>query len=49
MANGTITDGKFDGPDIHPTPKGYAKIAQMMQSSCSISSLARKATKHGKK
>jgi lysophospholipase L1-like esterase len=45
MANGTITAGKFDGPDIHPTPKGYKAIAKLMQSNCKISGLARTSAK----
>ncbi len=42
MANGTITAGKYDGPDIHATPKGYAEIAKLMMKNCSIGSLAKK-------
>jgi hypothetical protein len=42
MANGTITDGKNDGPDIHATPKGYEEVSKLMLKSCSISALARK-------
>lgn len=49
MANPTITAGKYDGPDIHPTPKGYTAIAKLMSKSCSITSLARRASKHSKK
>lgn len=45
MANGTVTDGKYDGPDIHATPKGYKEIASLMIHNCSIGSLARKHSK----
>jgi lysophospholipase L1-like esterase len=49
MANGTENAGKFNGPDIHPTPAGYKAIAKLMKKECSISGLARKAARHGKK
>ena len=30
MANGSETNGKFNGPDIHPTPAGYAELGKEM-------------------
>ncbi len=46
MANGTITGGKYDGPDIHATPKGYATIAKLISQGCGITALARKGHVH---
>jgi carbon monoxide dehydrogenase subunit G len=30
MANGSMSNGKYNGPDIHPTPAGYAQLAKEM-------------------
>ena len=34
MANTTEFEGKKNGPDIHPTPAGYGKLAGVMFSQC---------------
>jgi hypothetical protein len=34
MANVTEFEGKKNGPDIHPTPLGYAKLASLMKKQC---------------
>lgn len=34
MANFTEFEGKKNGPDIHPTPVGYAKLANIMIKAC---------------
>jgi len=34
MANTNITNGKADGPDIHPTPTGYDHMAKLMVAAC---------------
>jgi lysophospholipase L1-like esterase len=34
MANATAFEGKPNGPDIHPTPAGYLKIASLMKKQC---------------
>lgn len=34
MANFTEFEGKKNGPDIHPTPAGYAKLAALMKKLC---------------
>jgi hypothetical protein len=31
MANGSTTNGKANGPDIHPTPAGYLQLAKEMK------------------
>jgi lysophospholipase L1-like esterase len=30
MTNGTKTNGKWNGPDIHPTPAGYEELGKLM-------------------
>jgi hypothetical protein len=30
MTNSTITEGKANGPDIHPTPAGYKEMSREM-------------------
>lgn len=34
MANTNVSNGKADGPDIHPTPLGYEVIAHVMKKDC---------------
>ena len=34
MANFTEYEGKKNGPDIHPTPAGYQKLAMIMKNDC---------------
>jgi hypothetical protein len=34
MANFTESNGKKNGPDIHPTPVGYEKLAALMGKEC---------------
>ncbi len=34
MANTTEYEGKKNGPDIHPTPAGYARLAKIMIADC---------------
>ena len=34
MANFTTSNGKANGPDIHPTPVGYEKLAALMGKEC---------------
>jgi lysophospholipase L1-like esterase len=34
MANFTEFEGKKNGPDIHPTPEGYAQLAKEMKEAC---------------
>ena len=34
MANFTTSNGKANGPDIHPTPVGYEKLAALMSTAC---------------
>ncbi len=34
MANRNVSNGKADGPDIHPTMKGYHTIARLMAKDC---------------
>ncbi|HUA12855.1 MAG TPA: hypothetical protein VMA83_12740 [Solirubrobacteraceae bacterium] len=34
MANTNVSNGKADGPDIHPTPAGYEAIAHIMKRDC---------------
>ncbi len=34
MANATTFEGKKNGPDIHPTPLGYSKLASLMKKQC---------------
>jgi len=34
MANFTTSNGKANGPDIHPTPVGYEKLASLMGKEC---------------
>lgn len=34
MANFTESAGKKNGPDIHPTPEGYAQLAKEMDAAC---------------
>jgi hypothetical protein len=34
MANGTEFEGKKNGPDIHPTPLGYEKLARIAKHAC---------------
>jgi lysophospholipase L1-like esterase len=36
MANFTEFEGKKNGPDIHPTPSGYAQLATIMKKTCGI-------------
>ena len=31
MANFSEYEGKKNGPDIHPTPEGYMKLAKIMK------------------
>jgi hypothetical protein len=34
MANSTTSNGQANGPDIHPTPVGYEKLASLMGKEC---------------
>ena len=34
MANTKVSNGKADGPDIHPTPLGYEVMAKVIRSAC---------------
>jgi hypothetical protein len=34
MTNTTITGGKLDGPDIHPSPAGYVRMAKLIVKAC---------------
>jgi hypothetical protein len=34
MANTTESNGKKNGPDIHPTPVGYEQLAKIMKAAC---------------
>jgi hypothetical protein len=34
MANFTTSNGRANGPDIHPTPLGYEKLAALMGKEC---------------
>jgi len=34
MANTNVSNGKKDGPDIHPTPTGYRVLANIMKAQC---------------
>jgi lysophospholipase L1-like esterase len=34
MANTSESNGKKNGPDIHPTPAGYAQMAKIIKKSC---------------
>lgn len=36
MANPFISNSLFDGPDIHPKPLGYQKLALIMKASCPL-------------
>jgi len=34
MANANVSNGKADGPDIHPTPLGYEVMAKIIRKDC---------------